>query len=107
MSLLIYFIVFFVIIVCIYWFYTNVLLKLRSLEKYIENFNDKEINIHLEKSAEENKDSENSENNYDNDVRNLEGSLFDSNNSEVKSKDSLDGSANIDISSMNSSIGNW
>ena len=64
MSLLIYFILFFVIIVCIYWFYTNVLLKLRSLEKYIENFNDKEMNIHLEESTEENKDSENSENNY-------------------------------------------
>ena len=100
MSLLIYFILFFVIIVCIYWFYTNVLLKLRSLEKYIENLNSKE------EPMEEIQNDNISKSDTD-EPQNLQGSLFDSHNSDIESKDSLDISTDIDVSSASGSIQDW
>ena len=103
MSFLVYFVLFFVVIVCIYWFYTNILLRLRSLEKYIENIDTPSVGSKKIIKEPEEKNLEQSDNES---IQISEESIFDTDNSKTKSKDSLDGSISIDVS-INSSIEDW
>lgn len=110
MSVLIYVILFVIIVICIYWFYTNVLLKLRYIEKYIES---KDEIIEDSDDCGNGGEASIDESNKSNQTV---GSLFDSHISKdhlcnniledhTISKDSLDGS--ISMSSKCSTIGEW